>query len=757
MARKLKRIRNPFTLVAIMITIIVISTSSVFFAFYYRVYVSAVKDEAFYQNYNELKSSTSYLDNTLSVVSKMLHSLTYLQDIRNWSDDRGDFSKYHDIMNHLTTMRHNHSVIHSIYVVFENSDLILTGGEGYFDESEFYDDVWKNYSSFPTMTGNSNIRYSNARLVTPRSLSEVNVVALVSKVKLRDSDSEAFIVTNIDMNKLVKNMSVDDWTSSTVNDSTFMILSAYNDLIFENNQVFGDFSEDELNETLLDEQNYYNKTVNDDKYIYFNSIAPYSGWNVIRLSSYNYSFASLNWIRNIIVLALILCLISVVLLVFIIFKKVYLPYLRLINRFKKAGTQSTSEDGMSYLENIISQKLDTKEVLLESYLETLISKDHDSLDEDTNSIININEFIILLISGDAHSTHNFNISSAKILSLKHSINNYFANHSEDLNTSNIYLINMAQSKIAVILEMQEAVKTEEIVSSVRMLQQFLLINGNINCNFGISNSHNGTQELHIAYIEALNALRLKYFIGEKETVFIYSQFEQYNIEFYLEDNVKMDIFTNNLHHLNIDEAKDTLDLMFTDIYRSLETKLFYNIPSFISRLTEIIFNVADSFGIEPLDFNSKQQENYDIFLNSANFATIFDAVEYLKNLLDKLKVHQNELGNLKSKRLRFMLQYIEENYDGNLSLSEMADSMRMDQSYLSKQFKSKVGVSFIQYVTKYRIDRAKELLKSTDMKQSEIATQVGLSNAQNFIRIFKKYEGITPGQYKNTISRTDAT
>ena len=69
---------------------------------------------------------------------------------------------------------------------------------------------------------------------------------------------------------------------------------------------------------------------------------------------------------------------------------------------------------------------------------------------------------------------------------------------------------------------------------------------------------------------------------------------------------------------------------------------------------------------------------------------------------------------------------------------------------MSKQFKEKVGVSFVQYVTKCRMDKAKELLKDSSMKLADIAETLGMGNVQSFIRTFKKYEGMTPGQYRES-------
>ena len=64
-------------------------------------------------------------------------------------------------------------------------------------------------------------------------------------------------------------------------------------------------------------------------------------------------------------------------------------------------------------------------------------------------------------------------------------------------------------------------------------------------------------------------------------------------------------------------------------------------------------------------------------------------------------------------------------------------------------FSQKVGLSFVEYVTKKRMDRAKQLLKKTDKRSGEIAVEVGYKDPRYFSFVFKKKTGCTPSQYRN--------
>jgi AraC-like DNA-binding protein len=72
----------------------------------------------------------------------------------------------------------------------------------------------------------------------------------------------------------------------------------------------------------------------------------------------------------------------------------------------------------------------------------------------------------------------------------------------------------------------------------------------------------------------------------------------------------------------------------------------------------------------------------------------------------------------------------------------------MSISHFSRTFKEIVGEKYVEYITKYRLEVAKRLLLETDLKIDDIAEKVGYLGRNSFIRIFRKYEGITPGKYR---------
>jgi len=98
--------------------------------------------------------------------------------------------------------------------------------------------------------------------------------------------------------------------------------------------------------------------------------------------------------------------------------------------------------------------------------------------------------------------------------------------------------------------------------------------------------------------------------------------------------------------------------------------------------------------------------------------------------------------------VREAIDYINNHLKNELSQKEVADHVHLNPSYLSVLFKEHVKLTFSEYVTRRRIQRAKELLVSTNLPINDIAEESGYKTAKYFIKIFKELEGMTPSAYR---------
>lgn len=89
--------------------------------------------------------------------------------------------------------------------------------------------------------------------------------------------------------------------------------------------------------------------------------------------------------------------------------------------------------------------------------------------------------------------------------------------------------------------------------------------------------------------------------------------------------------------------------------------------------------------------------------------------------------------------------------DVNLNVSMLADQMGTTVANLSKQFKKRTGMGLLDYIHRYRLDKAIEMLKDGRTNIRDISRQAGFIDSDAFIRVFKKHEGVTPGKYREMV------
>lgn len=123
--------------------------------------------------------------------------------------------------------------------------------------------------------------------------------------------------------------------------------------------------------------------------------------------------------------------------------------------------------------------------------------------------------------------------------------------------------------------------------------------------------------------------------------------------------------------------------------------------------------------------------------------------EWLDNHLKSI-ARAKGAGAGASKRAEVMeaCQYVSLRLGSRISLDEVADHLHLNSSYFSRLFKKETGTTFIEYVTKLKMERAKELLDGTNSTVGEICEQLGYDNQSYFIKTFKLHAGVTPVEYR---------
>lgn len=103
-----------------------------------------------------------------------------------------------------------------------------------------------------------------------------------------------------------------------------------------------------------------------------------------------------------------------------------------------------------------------------------------------------------------------------------------------------------------------------------------------------------------------------------------------------------------------------------------------------------------------------------------------------------------------SRPVKESIGIIEQNYNQNLSLEDICSRVLVSKNYFCYLFKRETGMSVWNYLTVIRLQHAKRLLEETNLRSYEVAFQVGYDNPSYFSKIFKKYENMTPNEYRES-------
>ena len=119
--------------------------------------------------------------------------------------------------------------------------------------------------------------------------------------------------------------------------------------------------------------------------------------------------------------------------------------------------------------------------------------------------------------------------------------------------------------------------------------------------------------------------------------------------------------------------------------------------------------------------------------------------EKMVNVCRAIRDQKEERSNSAAKKA---MLYIQENYSKDISLDDVSGLVNISPYYFSKIFKEETGENFIEYLTKIRIEKAKEFLVKPDISIKEAGIRSGYTDPNYFSRIFKKQTDMTPSEYK---------
>ncbi|TDG00129.1 helix-turn-helix domain-containing protein [Paenibacillus piri] len=276
------------------------------------------------------------------------------------------------------------------------------------------------------------------------------------------------------------------------------------------------------------------------------------------------------------------------------------------------------------------------------------------------------------------------------------------------------------------------------------IQTFFNTHYKFTLSIGIGQIYNELRSAAVSFEEARRALLYRFVRGNNQVLFydnLQPLFEEHKHAYphELEDHL-----LKSIRQGNTDEAERSIRGIIGSIRSLSVTPEAAQLAC--NGLLHLLMKVSDE--VFPGGQLELQQKSDSLKLHNAE--TIDELEKQMSGICRTLCEHVSGRKESRNFKLRDdILQYLQEHYmNSSLTLDTIADRFGLSSSYITRFVKDQTGYSLIRYLDLLRMDKAKELLLSEHLNLSEITKEVGYVDVSNFIRKFKKTEGVTPEQYR---------
>ena len=205
-----------------------------------------------------------------------------------------------------------------------------------------------------------------------------------------------------------------------------------------------------------------------------------------------------------------------------------------------------------------------------------------------------------------------------------------------------------------------------------------------------------------------------------------------------------EIIKEFLYRGNEYEVVDFVESYLLGIAEALESRMFRDY--IILNIRFSVEGFLEETGIPRQDYQEKlEQFHPDVNMTSKEVASYFQG---LLSMAMEFKKRKNE--DQGKSVLSKVVEYIDQHYEQeSLSLNEVAEYAEVSASYLSATFSQGMQVTFVEYVTQKRMEKAKKLLRTSTLSTGEVSAQVGFKDPHYFSFVFKKTQGMSPREYRS--------
>ncbi|WZL81412.1 helix-turn-helix domain-containing protein [Vallitaleaceae bacterium 9-2] len=453
----------------------------------------------------------------------------------------------------------------------------------------------------------------------------------------------------------------------------------------------------------------------------------------------------LNRYRDLLIKSLVIYLLLLVVglaIVQLIVKYIYKPVESVVSLYNTQDGK-TQRDEFKFISEQILRNKDTLKIkfitdLIHGTLEK--KKIHQGLERYELDFLNAPFFIglIKILPGTYKDDQT-------ILMVRNNLENWMMDFC--VSESSIEILDYAYDMIVVIAHQQHKNQIQQLMKS---LGEDTVINLDHKLYLSLSSIYNKTSELVDSFYEAKRNLEYGVFFNDGHVI----------------TSHEIDMLDYDNYYYPIDEEKRLMNMVSACDQNGVNVFFEYLLnenykkrtlsaekqSQFILAIVATMNRIMQHNGIELSKNTSIDKMTYmDLKLERDYKQLKIKIIDMFQEVIHQIE--GNRLKNDGDMGMKMQL-FIEENYMHDIALEDLAQEMNITAGYAGVLFKNKVNANFKDYLNQYRVNQAKKMIESDKkIAMKEIAMQVGCSNPNTFLRIFKKYEGISPTMYKEKVNK----
>jgi two-component system response regulator YesN len=285
---------------------------------------------------------------------------------------------------------------------------------------------------------------------------------------------------------------------------------------------------------------------------------------------------------------------------------------------------------------------------------------------------------------------------------------------------------------------------DEVEDKLIVLRNMLYTRFELESVIGVGNTYHQLSEAGKSFIEANSALDYRLVQGSQSIIFwsdVSRQSMESNVWYPKAELDKLEVYLLRWDSNKIEETVDSI------LKTVREKKISLGLAKCISY--DMINTVIRGFNRINPSLKSENLIELDIF-SLTEIGTLDELVDRIVSISKKM--NEMILHNSQESSAHLSKQFIEylhkHCFSYDFTVEAMSEHFSLSHTFLRKVFKEATNANILSYVNMLRIEKAKELLKDTDMNLGEIVKQIGYVDPSSFVRKFKQETGVTPGDYR---------